>query len=166
MKMIVRFLSLICILILSVIFCVGCSQNNIAYLPNPWVDCQDNLKQAAKVAGFKFPLILSNYQVRAMKDMIEITFPLDEFRDVTVRKSEKGGDISGVYNKYPINKEIMIKDCVPMQIRGNKDKIYVMNMSASSGYYSAYCEKGLSLREVEGIYEIIAEVEAPKIEEN
>lgn len=142
----------------------ACSKSAML-LPNPWVECQDNLEKAKKVAGFEFPLLLSNYQVRAMKDMIEIIFPLDEYRSVIVRKSENvnGDDISGVYNNYPVNKEISLKNGVLMNIRGDNNKIYVMNMSASSGYYSAFCDKGMSLKEIEGIYKVISEAESPKI---
>ena len=75
-------------------------------MPNPWTDCRDNLECAGKIAGFEFPVVLSNLQVRAMKDMIEVTYPLDEFRDVVVRKTTEDLynkiDISGDYNNYPI----------------------------------------------------------------
>ena len=37
-----------------------------------------------------------------------------------------------------------------------------MNMSASTGYYSAYCKEGMSYKEVEGIYEVIRQAEEPK----
>lgn len=154
------FLSIICFCSLLL---AGCTENT--QIANPWSDCNDNLTQAAKIAGFKFPLLLSNYTVRAMKDMIEITYPLDEFREVTVRKSltNETGDISGDYNKYPKNETIIIKGGVPIEIRGDKDKIYVINMSAYTGYYSARCEKGMSLKEVEGIYEIIRTAEDAKL---
>lgn len=154
------FTSLICICSL---FLTGCTQST--QIANPWHDCNDNLTQAAKIAGFKFPLNLSNYTVRAMKDMIEITYPLDEFREVTVRKSwtNENGDISGDYNQYPINKTITLSNGVNVQTRGDKDKIYVMNMSAYSGYYSARCEKGMSVKEIEGIYEVLREAEDEKL---
>lgn len=154
------FTTIIC---LGSLLLAGCTENT--QMANPWSDCNDNLAQAAKIAGFKIPLLLSNYTVRAMKDMIEITYPLDEFREVTVRKSlsNETGDISGDYNKYPINETITIQGGVPIQIRGDKDKIYVMNMSAYSGYYSARCEKGMSLKEVEGIYEVLREAEDAQI---
>lgn len=154
------FISIICFCSLLL---AGCTENT--QIANPWSDCNDNLTQAAKIAGFKFPLLLSNYTVRAMKDMIEITYPLDEFREVTVRKSltNETGDISGDYNKYPKNETIIIKGGVPIEIRGDKDKIYVMNMSAYTGYYSARCEKGMSLKEVEGIYEVLREAEDEKL---
>ena len=35
-----------------------------------------------------------------------------------------------------------------------------MNMAASNGYYSAYCKQGMSLEEIEQIYEIIADAES------
>ncbi|MDD3236680.1 MAG: hypothetical protein PHV37_01110 [Candidatus Gastranaerophilales bacterium] len=165
MRYFVKYFILISSLFFITTFFTGCTDKGVVLLPNPWFDCHENLAKAAKVAGFEFPLSLSNYQVKAMKDMIEITYPLDAFRNVTVRKSsnDNGGDISGDYNNYPINKEISLKNGVLIKIRGDKYKIYVMNMAASSGYYSAVCDKGMSLKEVESIYEVIAEAEAPKI---
>ena len=78
------FCLLCCVIMLS-----ACTQQpqTLIGMANPWTDCRDNLECAGKIAGFEFPLILSNLQVRAMKDMIEVTYPLDEFRDVVVRKT-------------------------------------------------------------------------------
>lgn len=161
-----KILAILVILTATLTFtgCTNESEPDIIGMPNPWSDCNDNLAQAAKIAGFKFPLILSNYSVRAMKDMIEITYPLDEFRSVTVRKSSTNYDnLSGDYNNYPDNKEVVIKGGVHIKIRGDKDKIYVMDMAASSGYYSARCPQGMTMKEVEGIYDVIAEAEAEKL---
>ena len=145
------------------------SKNNVEEpkmvgMANPWTDCGTNFNQAAEIAGFTFPLKLAKCDVRAMKDMIEINYPLDQTRTVCVRKTateefSNNGDISGVYIEYPVNEKIMLKDAVPIYTRGTGDKIYVMNMAASNGYYSAYCKDGLSLQEIEGIYNIIAEAE-------
>lgn len=164
----------------SLILLIGCSSTNssvstntenkkepIVSMINPWTDCGDDLVLASKIAGFTFPLILSNYWVRAMKGMIEVSYPLDEFRNVCVRKVEtlleNQEDISGVYYNYPINKETTLPNGVPIKIRTDENKIYVMNMSASKGYYSAYCKEGMSMKEVYGVYKVIAEAEAPKI---
>ena len=38
-----------------------------------------------------------------------------------------------------------------------------MYFAAESGCYSARCEEGMSEKEVEGIYNVIAEVEAAKL---
>lgn len=120
-----------------------------------------DLNCAAKIAGFKFPLILSNYNARAMDGIFEITYPLDEFRDVILRKSNKfkEGTLSGVYIDYPVNKEIKIKNEFPAKIRGTEDKIYVLDIHNSKNYYSAYCENGMSLKEAEGIYEVLKSVD-------
>ena len=75
------------LLTLIIITCSACTNNKLIGISTPWSDCQDNLNKAAEIAGFQFPMLLSNYTVRAMKDMIEITYPLDETRYVTVRKS-------------------------------------------------------------------------------
>ena len=60
----------------------------------------------------------------------------------------------------------MLKDAVPIYTRGTGDKICVMNMAASSGYYSAYCKDGMSLQEIEQIYETIAEAETSELYSN
>ena len=143
-------------------------ESKMVGMANPWTDCGTNFSQAAEIAGFTFPLKLSNCDVRAMKNMIEINYPLDEARKVCVRKTDtekfsNNGDISGVYIDYPVNEKIMLKDSVPIYTRGTGDKIYVMNMAASSGYYSAYCKDGMSLQEIEQIYETIAEAETSEL---
>ncbi len=163
-----NFTKILSVLAISLTLCGCSSPDNLksTQMPNPWYDCNDNLEQAAKIAGFKFPLILSNYTVRAMKDMVEITYPLDETRYVTVRKSQEeinGGDNSGDYNKYPQNDVFTLDNGVNINVRRNGDKIYVMYFGAESGYFSARCEQGMSYKEVEGIYNVIAEVEAPKL---
>ena len=167
-------------LLLAFVILVSCSGKTVEEkpkmvgMPNPWTDCGTNFNQAAQIAGFTFPLKLSKCDVRAMKGMIEINYPLDETRTVCVRKTDSAkfandtggdynGDISGVYIDYPVNEKIMLKDSVPIQTRGTGDKIYVMNMAASSGYYSAYCKDGMSLQEVEQIYETIADAETSEI---
>lgn len=143
-------------------------------MANPWTDCGTNFDQAAQIAGFTFPLKLSKCDIRAMKNMIEINYPLDQTRTVCVRKTdssefvndnggEYNGDISGVYIDYPVNEKIMLKNSVPIYTRGKGDKIYVMNMVASNGYYSAYCKDGMSLQEIEQIYETLAEAETREI---
>ncbi len=161
-------------LLLAFVVLAGCSGKTVEEKPmlvgmaNPWTYCGTDFNQAAQIAGFTFPLKLSKCDVRAMKDMIEINYPLDETKKVCVRKSDtekfsNNGDISGVYTEYPVNEKIMLKDSVPIYTRGTGEKIYVMNMAASSGYYSAYCKDGMSLQEIEQIYETIAEAETSEL---
>lgn len=154
------------LLTLIIITCSACTNNNLIGISTPWSDCQDNLNKAAEIAGFQFPMLLSNYTVRAMKDMIEITYPLDETRYVTVRKSQSevnNGDNSGDYTKYVQNTILALPNGVDINIRGNNDKIYVMYFGAESGYYSARCEQGMTKEEVEGIFKVIEQVEAQKL---
>ena len=67
-------------LLLSFFVLVGCFRKVVEEKPklvgmaNPWTDCGTNFNQAAEIAGFTFPLKLSNCDVRAMKDMIEINY--------------------------------------------------------------------------------------------
>ena len=113
MKIKIKVFLFIIVCIFSVNFLTACTKDHLStrtLMPNPWQDCQDDLNKASKVAGFNFPLVLSNFKVRSMKDMIEITYPLDEKREVSVRKTltldEKTNptyDISGDYSVYPLN---------------------------------------------------------------
>ena len=141
-------------------------EEKLVGMPNPWTECNTDFKCGTKNAGFNFPLSLSNYKIRAMKGMFEISYPLDEFRTVTVRKGfdeSNNGDNSGDYNKYPDNKIYTLENGVDINIRGDKNKIYVMYFMAESGVYSARSEQGMTKREVEGIYNVIREAEEPKL---
>ena len=160
------------VIILSIfaIFLINFNQN-LSAMPNPWINCDNDISCGAKKAGFNFPLRVQNYSVRAMKDMIEIKFPLDKKRSVTVRKSQvyagntddNGiGDTSGVYINYPVNKSITLKNGIMFNVRGKKNIFYVSNFAAESGYYSMYCEQGLKLNDINKLYEIIAEAEAAR----
>ena len=153
------------ILILSCfVFCI----NKTSAIPNPWTECGNDIYCAANIAGFDFPLQVKNSSVRAMSDMIEIRFLLDKKRSVTIRKSVscKGNpdeygiaDISGDYNNYPVNKIIMIDQSVPFSVRGSKNKFYVINFVAETGYYSLNCKKGLKLKDIKYLYKLIKEAE-------
>ena len=134
-------------------------------MPNPWTDCKDDFECGEKVAGFSFPLSLSNYEIRAMKELFEISYPLDEHRTVTIRKGSdesNNGDNSGDYNEYSNNGVYTLDNGVNINIRGDKDKIYVMYFMAESGVYSARCKQGITKKEVEDIYNLIREAEEPK----
>ena len=151
------------ILILNSIIFIG----NTHAMQNPWIDCGDDISCAAKKASFNFPLRVSNYSARAMEDMIEMKFQLDKKRTVTIRKSVKfynSGDNSGVYKNYPVLKDISLKNGIELSVRGNIRKFYVANFSAESGYYSIYCEKGMKLKDLEYLYSLIAEAEAPRFD--
>ncbi len=156
---------LLFLIALSSLIFSACTSSDMCGMPNPWIDCGDNLECAAKKAGFKFPLVLSNYQVRAMADMIEITYPLDENRDVIVRKSSTETDnldISGDYNNYPVNEEIELNNGVRIHVRGDGSKYYVAYFAAESGVFSINCAKGMTLKEIQGVFDVISDAEAAK----
>lgn len=149
------------------IFCI----NKTSAIPNPWTECGNDIYCAANIAGFNLPLRVNNYSVRAMADMIEITFPLNKKKTVTIRKSvlykenadEHGiKDISGDYNNYSVNKTIWLEQSIPFKVKGNKDKYYVVNFAAETGYYCFICKKGLSLNDIKYLYNLIKEAEAPR----
>lgn len=152
-------------------FCLS----GIKALPNPWTDCADDISCASKKADFNFPLQVENYTVRAMKDMIEISFPLDKKRTVEIRKSvvndndaDENGikDISGDYSEYRINNTILIDGSVPFRVRGDKNKFYVASFAAESGYYSFYCKDGMKVKDINFLYKLVAQAEAPRYSED
>ena len=127
-------------------------------MPNPWVDCED-LTQAEQIAGFNFSLNLENSKIRAMKNMIEIVYRIDNKRKIIIRKSltSENSDISGVYNKYPINETTQLKNGYELKIRGDKDKIYVANINAPDKAFSIYCEQGINEEELQKICDFLVE---------
>lgn len=140
-----KYSASVVICFVAIITC-GCTYKTmpIVGMPNPWSECQENYSCA---------------------DMIEVTYPLDEFRNVVVRKSideSKGVDNSGDYNEYD-ESILTLSNGVEINLRKKDGKIIVMYFSAESGCYSARCEKGMTEKEVEDIYNVIAEVEASKL---
>jgi len=142
--------------------------NKMIGMPNPWSECGDNMQAAAKAAGFGFPIELKKADIRAMKNMIEISYPIDESRTVIIRKAMEDGftidnhgiaDISGDYNNYPVKENIQLYDSVWANIRRDGDKIYVVNFSAETGLYSISCSKGLTIGEVKSIFKMIEKAE-------
>ena len=161
----------IMILLVTIFFASLFFMRSVFSIPNPWIDCGDDIYCASQKAGFNFPLRVQNYNVRAMKDMVEITFSLDNERIVTVRKSQfyegkadKNGikDISGVYNNYSVNKIIKLKNGVIFNTRGYKNKFYVVNFASESGYYSFYSKDGMTINDIDQLYNLLEESEAPR----
>lgn len=159
------------ILLITICFIQIFFIQNTNSMPNPWIDCNDDIYCASQKAGFNFPLRVQKYTVRAMQDMIEITFPLGIKRTITARKSQlyygeadKNGikDISGDYNIYPVNKSIKLKNGVIFNVRGNKNKFYVINFAAESGYYSFYSKDGMNIKDINRFYSLLEEAEAPR----
>lgn len=149
--------------VISAALLFGCAStdSDLIGTPNPWTDCGDNLDAAEQTAGFPFALRLSNFTIHAMQGMIEIAYPLDEFRDVTVRKSYKTKetpDISGDYNDYP-EKESTVLNKTTVTSRKNKDRVYVMYFSSEDFSYSARCTEGMTEKEAEGVFKVISETE-------
>ena len=137
--------------------------HRLSAMPNPWINCDDDISCGAKKAGFNLPLNVKNYSVRAMNGLLEINFPIDKKREVCLRKSQTyDGDLSGVYENYPINKTITIKNNIPFNIRGDKKKIYVANFAAETGYYSFYSKQGMTIKDINYFYNLLEEAEAPR----
>jgi len=165
MKKRLNFFSSCSLCLLLVCFFTACSAPNTTskvFLPNPWTNCQNDLTKEETLAGFAFPVVLSNYTVRAMKDMIEVRYPLDENRYLTVRKGGKifaQTDISGDYHTYPIIEKIALDKQVNITLRRDEKSIYVLFFSAKGHAYSIHCPKGMAKKEALGAYRVIAEAE-------
>lgn len=167
MKIFLTTISLICLAVIL----IACSNDKIKqniFITDSWIECNQDLEKAKNIAGFSFPFEITNFNVKAMKDMIEINYPIDRKRTVSIRKSFELNrklnehalfDISGDYNKYPINEDIKLFDSVWFNIRRNHDKIYVANFSAETGLYSINCSYGLTIEEVKQIFKMIEKVE-------
>ena len=138
-------------------------ENRASAIPNPWIDCGDDIYCGAKKAGFNLPVRVKNYSVRAMEGLLEIRFPLDKKRIVSLRKSENyDNNLSGVYETYPINKTITLNNGVMFNVRGDKNKYYVANFAAETGYYSIYSKEGMKLKDINYLYKLLEEAEAPR----
>lgn len=161
----------ICIVCLAII---ALSSYSAQSMINPWIDCGEDIGCGAQKAGFTFPLAVKNYTVRAMEGMLELRFPLNDGRNVIVRKAQtyqeeadENGiiDISGDYNQYPVNKTVTLDNGVKFRVRGEEDKYKVVNFAAETGYYSIICDEGLNKADIEYFYELLADAEAPKYNE-
>lgn len=147
---------------------------NTMAMPNPWIECENDISCGAKKAGFNFPLMVENYTVRAMKGMLELRFPLNDGRMVVIRKAlinegktDKIGitDISGDYNQYKVNKTVTLDNGVKFSVRGDDNNYKVVNFAAETGYYSIMCAEGLTLQDIEYFYKLLEEAEAPRFNE-
>ena len=157
-------------LVLSIVS-IGYCAHKVNAMPNPWIDCEDDIYCGAKKAGFNLPVRVNDYSVRAMKGLLQISFPLDKKRTVIMRKSQTYDDIfdsngvmdiSGDYNEYPVNKTIYLKNTVPFNVRGQKNKFIVANFASETGYYSFYCKQGLTVSDLHKLYKLLEEAEAPR----
>ncbi|MBP5698160.1 MAG: hypothetical protein J6W96_01360 [Alphaproteobacteria bacterium] len=159
-----------------VCFAVVASGAYVAHsMINPWIECGNDIACGAQKAGFNFPLKVENYTVRAMDGMLELRFPLKDGRKVIVRKAEtfegeadENGimDISGDYNQYPVNKTVTLDNGVKFSVRGEDNSYKVVNFAAETGYYSIMCDEGLNKADIEYFYDLLAEAEAPKYDED
>lgn len=157
-----KTIAIFCLIFLFAFFAIlGCQKiyKNDLYLR----DCKNNLEKAQEIAAFKFPVVLSNFQVKAAKDLIEVTYPLDEFKDVSVRKSTLNNDniidINRAIEKYPTEDILSLQNGVEVLVRKNEKKIYLAYLAADSGYYSIFCPKGLEKADIWQVYKMLAEVE-------
>ncbi len=171
MKFTLKTTILLSLMFFSLILTNGCTNKETLNAhsintPNPWTNCNQDLSCAAKIAGFKFPIKITDIQISAMKGMIEINYPLDKSRTVTIRKTTEENynkfDISGDYNNYPIRDSLKLDNGVELTVRRDNKLIYVAYLGAEAGFYSINCPKGLTKQEIQNIYDIIAKAESNK----
>lgn len=153
---------------LATVFAMLISKANA--MQNPWVDCESDMQCGEEKAGFILPLRVENYTIRAMDGLFEMRFPLNDGREVIVRKAkycedeaDENGikDISGDYNNYPVKKTIELKNGVKFAVRGEENNYKVVNFVADTGYYAFMCDEGLKFEDIEQLYELLTEAEAP-----
>ena len=133
-------------------------------LENPWINCRDDMAEAVEKAGFDFYIMpLSNFTVAVIPDeMIQVTFPRDEFDSIVLRKSPyepEEGDISGDNNEYPETGVITV-DGVDVRVRRDGDTIYVAAFTAVDGTYCVSCTAGMTEAEVTQTLTELMEVNA------
>ena len=121
-------------------------------IPNPWVDCGDDLALAAEVAGFEFRIpALANYTVSVLPgELIKVTYPKDEVTDIVLCEAAvepESGDLSGDYNDYPVEETRTISG-IEAAIRGDSELIYVANFNIGDSWYCISCTGGLSEEEL------------------
>lgn len=121
-------------------------------LEEPWVYCGDDMAEAVKIAGFNLSMPpLSNFTVAVIPgEMIEVTYPRDEFDKIVVRKSPgepEEGDISGDDNEYPETGVITVNGA-DVSVRRDGDTIYVAAFTAADGVYCVSCAAGMTEKEV------------------
>ena len=142
---------------------------------NPWIDCEDDISCGAKKAGFNFPLNTEKYSVRAMDGMLEVRVKTDDGREVVLRKAididgepDENGiiDISGDYNEYPVNNTVTLDNGVNFSVRGDENSYKVANFAAENGYYSVMCKDGLTKEDIDKVYKLLSEAEAPQYSED
>lgn len=131
-----------------------CAGVFVVGMVNPWVDCGQDLQCAERVAGFAFPIKLSNYSVRAMHQMIEVIFSLDKSRTAIIRKSQicdSKTDLSEDYHHYEFRGVLIAPSGTHLQIRGDGNKIYVATFAVGASCYACSCQDGMTVDELYGL---------------
>ena len=145
------------------IVCLCCIFGAIAFAysselvrtPNPWTDCAQDFEQAAEVSGIDFQVPLSDYEVRAMDNMVEIRITEQE-NLIILRKSlamSDNQDNSGDYNNYRQNEPAEFNPDV--MLRKKNGLVYVMYFTIGDYRYSVRCTKGMSIQQAEHFYNLI-----------
>lgn len=72
MKFTLKTTILLSLMFFSLILTNGCTNKETLNVhsintPNPWTNCNQDLSCAAKIAGFKFPIKITDIQISAMK---------------------------------------------------------------------------------------------------
>lgn len=114
---------------------------NTTCIANPFEPCE-NMNEAEKIAGFsmKLPDIPDGFsllELSAVKDdMVQAIYENQDLNlDIYLRKAHGSVDISGDYNFYPNQDQLIVSDKV-VTLKGNGDKIMVATWTQESYTYA------------------------------
>ncbi len=131
--------------------CSSAKKTGNVGMPNPFIECE-NPQRAYSVAGFKMTIPESldspymNRIIRAINgNLIEVIYknPSDLKDEVRLRKAFGEDDVSGDWNKYPVNKNIEISG-KKVLLRGEENNFHVASWKVGKFAYAVISRKGLS----------------------
>jgi len=166
MKKVAKISFILLMLMFTIFITTGCNKKELASLTGEWIDCGNDLVSASKKTGFRFPLVLSNYRVQATNDIIEVAYPLDEFREVKVRKSLKEIErpkLNIENSEYMFEEKVVFNKTTVVNFLRDEMIVYTMDFNTKTGYYSVVCEQGMTFQEAKGVFKVIVQVENPEL---
>lgn len=124
----------------------GTSQSSSANAVWSMKNCGQDKAKAEKISGIKYAFPeYANYQIYAMKGMIEVRVNINDDQHITFRQSTEKGDITGVYNDYNYKS---VNDSrisgVDAKFAAENGRVYAAYWSNGDYGFSLYNENGIS----------------------
>lgn len=135
--------------------------NESFYSSIEFTNCNKDAVLAEEIAYFPFNLgtVMEDYELLATNLIIEARYSVGDKQMVIRKSSVYNSDFSGSGVTYPLT-IATLDNGVEYCKRENDGLIYVATMSGESGYFTIYCEQGMTVAEVEEAYNVIAAVES------